>query len=228
MWKRICSLIITFGLFVVLAACGAETPKDEKKPPNANDLLESDEVSAFVGEWICLKKNSCNDKGIILSISQKQGKLNAIRDMESNTPSGSKITFSVDVPTENSFYSSDTRATYTLDGEVLIEAFDNEKTNYYTATGELSENICQFIFCSEKSGDLSYCELHDSENKRYESLTDSNKSTIGYYIKSRYEYYDSINSGYSGDKYSNTIMQEAADRYGITEEHAYIIWANYY
>lgn len=221
MRKYFCLFLI---LITLLAFCGCYSQNKN----NSSSTNKPIETSVFVGEWICLSKNSCNNKKIILTITQENEQLNIIRDMESKSKYGSKITFSVDVPTENSFHSSNTNGTYTLENGVLTEAFDDGKANYYSATGELLSNICKFAFCSDECGDLTYCDLHDTESKRYNSLTDSNKKTIGYYIKGRYEHYDNINGGYAGDKYSNTIMQEAANKYGITSQQAYIIWSNYY
>lgn len=63
---------------------------------------------------------------------------------------------------------------------------------------------------------------------KYYTLTNSEKKAICNYIQNRYDYYDSVNGGYAGDKYSDIIMQEAAKKYGITEEQAYIIWMNMY
>lgn len=59
-------------------------------------------------------------------------------------------------------------------------------------------------------------------------LTDSEKRAICRFIEQRYEHYDENNGNYSGDKYSDIIMQEAADKYGITAEEAYTIWTKYY
>ena len=236
MIKRIGLIFVSLSLTIILTAC--KTTKDlllqEKEldtlSPGVSEVTEtdSDEKCVFVGEWICLSKNSCNGKKIVLTITQENGQLNVIRDMESYSSSGSKIDFSVDVPTGNTFYSSNTKGTYTLANGVLTESFDNDRANYYTVTGELPTNICKFTFCYEECGDMTYCGLHDTDTKRYNSLTDSNKKTIGYYIKARYEYYDEINGGYAGDKYSDAIMQEAANKYGITAQQAYIIWMNYY
>ncbi len=224
--KKVFMFVLVIMLLFTFCSCSSSQNTNSDR--NTKDTVEEIEKSVFVGEWICLSKNSCNNKNIILTITQENGQLNIIRDMESNTKYGSKITFSVDVPTENSFHSSHTKGTYTLENGVLTEAFADGKANYYTVTGELSTNICKFAFCSDECGDLLYCELHDTENKRYNSLTDSNKKTIGYYIQSRYDHYDDISGGYAGDKYSNIIMQEAANKYGISSQQAYIIWSNYY
>ncbi|MBR4723449.1 MAG: hypothetical protein IK072_01780, partial [Clostridia bacterium] len=63
---------------------------------------------------------------------------------------------------------------------------------------------------------------------KYNSLTNSEKKAICDYIQSRYDYYDSISGGYAGDKYSNKIWQEAAKKYGLTEDQISIIWMNMY
>jgi len=59
-------------------------------------------------------------------------------------------------------------------------------------------------------------------------ITGSKKRKICQFIKERYAYYDNLYGGYSGDRFSDTIMQEAADKYGITEQEAFIIWCNMY
>ncbi len=224
--KTFILLLALCVLTILMCSCDVAPSSTEKN--NVSEQSEITVKSIFVGEWKCLKDNSCNNMDITLSITQENGELNIVRDMQSSSPSGSKITFCVDVPDGNSFYSSHTKGTYELTNGVLQESFDNGKTNYYSVTGELSTNICEFPFCSNECGDLMYCETHNTTDKRYGSLTDSNKKSICYYIEGRYDYYDSINNGYAGDKYSDKIMQEAASKYGITSEQAYIIWMNYY
>lgn len=80
---------------------------------------------------------------------------------------------------------------------------------------------------SEDNQSSTHNKAKSSENK-YNSLTNSEKKAIGNYIQSRYDYYDRLNGGYSGDKYSDTIMQEAANKYGLTVSQIKIIWMNYY
>lgn len=215
-------LAIFVVIFVLFSGCSAN---EKTSPTESTDTCVT---SQFVGEWICLSENSCNGKKIVLTISQNNNQLNIVRDMESGSSSGSKIIFTVDVPNENSFSSSNTNATYALNDNILTEEFKDGKTNYYSATGELSTNICHFPFCSSPCGDTLYCELHSTEEERYNCLSDGNKKSIGYYIQGRYDYYDTLNSGYSGDKYSDTIMQEAADKYGLSIDHIKIIWMNFY
>ncbi len=215
-------LIVGYIIIMLLMLCGCSLSGEQKSEQGSNGGIKESE---FVGEWICLSKNSCNNKKIILTITQDGERLNIVRDMESQSFSGSKITFSVELPNGNTFYSSHTKGSYTLDNGVLTEAFDNDRANYYSVTGELANNICKFAFCYDECGDASYCALHDTENKRYNSLTDSDKKTIRYYINGRYDFYDNKEGGYAGDTYSNTIMSEAAQKYGITQQQAYIIWS---
>ena len=67
-----------------------------------------------------------------------------------------------------------------------------------------------------------------SKEKEYNSLTKSEKKEICNYIQERYNYYDAINGGKSGNKYSDIIMQEAADKYNLSVTQIGIIWANLY
>lgn len=230
--KKAFIFILALLLTLNLCAC-SNTSKQDNNTPNQmseSNVSESIQVpdSAFVGKWICRRENSCNNMEIILTITQENGKLNIIRDMESGKSSGSKISFSVDVPTGDSFKSSNTNGTYKLSNGILTESFNGGKVNYYSSTGNLSIQICQFPFCSDECGNSTYCTKHDTEEERYESLSDSQKKSIGYFIDGRYDYYDGLNGGYAGDKYSDTIMKEAADKFGLTVEHINIIWLKFY
>lgn len=228
--KKVILLFLAALMVLSLCSCSESNAKQENetdKPTPTTDLTQVPE-SDFVGTWICLRENSCNNMEIVLTITQENSTLNIVRDMESGKSSGSKITFTVDVPTGDSFKSSNTNGTYKLSNGILTESFDGGKVNYYSSTGNLDVKICHFPFCSDECGDLNYCSKHDTESERYDSLSDSQKKSIGYFIKGRYDHYDKENGGYAGDKYSDTIMKEAADKYGLTVEHINIIWMKFY
>ena len=63
---------------------------------------------------------------------------------------------------------------------------------------------------------------------RYNSLTNKDKLLICDYIQDRYDYYDELEGGYAGDKYSDTIWEEAAAKYGLTTQQISLIWGNLY
>lgn len=230
MMKKVILLFLASLMVLSLCSCSESNTKQDNETDKATPTTDLTQVpeSDFVGTWICLRENSCNNMEIILTITQENGTLNIVRDMESGNSSGSKITFTVDVPTGYSFKSSNTNGTYKLSNGILTESFDGGKVNYYSSTGSLDVKICHFPFCSDECGDSSYCSKHDTESERYDSLSDSQKKSIGYFIKGRYDYYDEQNGGYAGDKYSDTIMREAADKYGLTVEHLNIIWMKFY
>ena len=56
----------------------------------------------------------------------------------------------------------------------------------------------------------------------------SDKKKICEYIQSQYDYYDSLNGGYAGDKYTDIIWQEAMNKYGLTSSQLDVIWMNGY
>jgi len=59
--------------------------------------------------------------------------------------------------------------------------------------------------------------------------TDRNRTIeveIKKYVQSRYDHYDNIAGGYSGDKYTNTIFQETATKFGITKEEVEMVWVD--
>lgn len=62
----------------------------------------------------------------------------------------------------------------------------------------------------------------------YSDLTKSQMLTIIRWIENRYEYYDSIEGKYLGDKYTQTIFNEAADRYNKTSAEISKIWDKSY
>ena len=62
----------------------------------------------------------------------------------------------------------------------------------------------------------------------YSDLTKSQMLTIIRWIENRYEYYASIEGKYSGDKYTQTIFNEAADRYNKTSAEISKIWDKSY
>lgn len=96
-------------------------------------------------------------------------------------------------------------------------------------SGELANEIHAFVAKIIPSG-VSQENHNEAENKedKYSGLTNKEKKEICSYIESRYEYYDNLNGGYSGDKYSDTIMEEAAQKYGLTVTQIEIIWMNMY
>lgn len=96
-------------------------------------------------------------------------------------------------------------------------------------SGELADEIHAFVDKIVPSG-ISQEQHNEAERKedKYNSLTNKEKKEICGYIESRYEYYDKLNGGYSGDKYSDIIMEEAAKKYGLTVTHIEIIWMKMY
>ncbi len=63
---------------------------------------------------------------------------------------------------------------------------------------------------------------------KVDSLTDSEKLSICYYIQSYYSYYDLLSGGNSGDKYSDAIWKKAAKKYDLSEDDISIVWSNGY
>ncbi|MBR6619898.1 MAG: hypothetical protein IKK85_06110 [Clostridia bacterium] len=100
----------------------------------------------------------------------------------------------------------------------------NSETNYETTT---SSTITTEHTTERKESTTKKYTTYTTKDK-YSSLTNSDKKAICEYIESRYDYYDSIYGGYSGDTYSDTIMKEAANRYGLTVNQIEIIWMNMY
>lgn len=110
--------------------------------------------------------------------------------------------------------------------EQAIEYAEKIDPNY---SGELADEIHAFVksIVPVAVSPEKYEAAKKKEDK-YSSLTNSEKKKICEYIESRYEYYDNLNGGYAGDKYSDTIMEEAAKKYGLTVTQIEIIWMKMY
>lgn len=125
------------------------------------------------------------------------------------------------------------------------KAFD---LTYSEGLGSVS-NDWDFEYCVKTSNNSYYCtdtldfgdeyfkindkEYYDTSFKvaygtasNYDLLTSSDKQSIREYIQGRYDYYDSQAGGYSGDKYSDEIWKDVAEKWGITEQQVTLIWAN--
>lgn len=74
----------------------------------------------------------------------------------------------------------------------------------------------------------SYSSMSDTEYKPYGILTKYQKYLIGNYIQKQYDYYDSKEGKYTGDKYTKTIFNAAMIIYGKTYDEINDAWANYY
>lgn len=98
-------------------------------------------------------------------------------------------------------------------------------------SSEIQEEVYKILSknqTSSKSDRKSDYEEANSEEQRYNALTNADKKEICDYIDSRYAYYDSLENGYSGDKYSDIIWEEAAKKFKLTTTHISIIWMNKY
>lgn len=98
-----------------------------------------------------------------------------------------------------------------------------------TTTNTTTSKVTNTTYtATTKKSTYAYNYTTSKSQDKYSSLTNSEKKAICEYIEGRYEYYDNINGGYAGDKYSDRIMQEAATRYGLTTTQIEIIWMNMY
>lgn len=52
----------------------------------------------------------------------------------------------------------------------------------------------------------------------------SNDEAVWQYCQDRWKYYDSLENGYSGDKHTQDVFNDAASRFGISTSEAKRIW----
>lgn len=98
-----------------------------------------------------------------------------------------------------------------------------------------------FTSCSSKTEDwkdedASYIgsedfkeDIDDISDDVYEKANDSKKYTnkeeeIWKYCMDRWEYYDELEGGYSGDKYTEEVFDDAGEKFGISDSEAERIW----
>ncbi len=62
---------------------------------------------------------------------------------------------------------------------------------------------------------------------KYDLLTADEKKEICKYIQDQYDYYDKKEGKNTGDKYSDEIWKDVANKWGISEIEVSIIWQNY-
>ena len=151
------------------------------------------------------------------------------------------------------YYSQAKKAYENYEAEDIVTNYDKAQSLYievlqYTReidpnySGELSDEIQSFLIqvnsphqndsktqesakANENITNTDIPEANQQNSERsYQTIPNSEKKQICTFIKSRYKYFDEIEGGYSGDKYSDTIMKEAADIYKLSEEDIKIIW----
>lgn len=65
-----------------------------------------------------------------------------------------------------------------------------------------------------------------SSQEKYDAMSIVDKAQVIKYIYDQYDYYDAIDGKNTGDKYSETIWKDAAAKFGISNYHIDLIWAN--
>lgn len=214
--KRFICIILVSVLCVVLCSCGKtkdyNISETEKTESQSNYEIIGTGSKEFIFTVI-----GTDEKSITYSIkTDKQTVAEAL--IENNLIIGKQGTLGYVINTVNG-----EELNYQKDGSYWAFLINNE----YAATtidNTIIIDDTEYILKAEKDETFKPSEAVD----KYYTLTNSDKKAICNYIQDRYDYYDGVNGGYAGDKYSDTIMQEAAKKYGITGEQAYIIWMNMY
>lgn len=80
-----------------------------------------------------------------------------------------------------------------------------------------------------------YCLLYGGEyvyspisEKKYSDLHTKEKKCICDWIQGQYDKYDAIEGKYSGDKYSDSIFQDAEELFGLSHDELSVIWMKQY
>lgn len=71
-----------------------------------------------------------------------------------------------------------------------------------------------------------WADEHEEKVEHKEKISDGKRIEIKNWITQRYDYYDELEGRYCGDKYTKTIFNEAATKFGFTYEEIYNIWCD--
>lgn len=66
----------------------------------------------------------------------------------------------------------------------------------------------------------------ETEEEKFNKLSWKDKKEIFDYINSRYDYYDKVEGGYAGDKYTKKIWEETSRKFGIPSRYVDEIWSD--
>ena len=103
----------------------------------------------------------------------------------------------------------------------FFEIINEKDISYLNIKDIASENTSYVKIDSESS-------IYSIYNSMYISLSKIQKLTVIDWIEKRYEYYDTIDGEYSGDKYTKEIFNEASELFNKTYDEIDAIWAESY
>lgn len=126
---------------------------------------------------------------------------------------------------------------------VLNAMYHYHNANFYEAIGKIDmaknemKNISPFYNGLMYEEIINYgtkffetIEIWEQENlqkiKHKELINNEKRQEIKDWIENRYNYYDKLEGKYCGDKYTNTIFNEASEKYGFTYQEISNIWAD--
>ncbi len=91
-------------------------------------------------------------------------------------------------------------------------------------TGELSGEIIPFITSLLGASWSDQYKIASEQEKNYLELNKIEKEEIKNYIQDQFNHYDARDGKYTGDKYSDVIMADAAAKFGLSELQVNYIW----
>lgn len=214
--KKICCLMLCFCLIFVFCSCG-KTNDSNISEIEKTETQSNFEIIGTGSKQFLFTVIGTDEKSVTYTIkTDKQTVAEAL--VENNLIVGEHSSYGFAINTVNG-----EELNHQKDGGYWAFLINNEYAATTIDDTTIIDNT-EYTLIAEKDETFKPSETVD----KYYTLTNSEKKAICNYIQDRYDYYDSANGGYAGDKYSDTIMREAAKKYGITEEQAYIIWMNMY
>ena len=107
-----------------------------------------------------------------------------------------------------------------------VEILD-ENTIQYASSRAYKENSDQDAAAINRVNTVHTSTGSSSTASAYDLLTIDEKKEICKYIQNQYDYYDKKEGTYTGDKYSDKIWKDVANKWGISEVEVSIIWQKY-
>lgn len=214
--KRGISLLATILIMLFLVACGVENNQESNPPEGANYTAdEQSAINHFATLYEAVKKDTSGTYSEIKFGTDAYAAIVSIEKLyKANTQSQiiTQIYYYAEVISciETSSISG---SKYYEQGMVYAKQIDQSYDGPYAD---------EIIRLAKK-----YTSNSNESSKSALTMTTSEKADVKAFINARYEYYDKINGGYAGDKYTDQIWKETAEKFGISIADVDIIWSEH-
>ncbi len=221
--NRIIALLLLLFMFLSLSACG--TTSIEPMDQSLNEVTPNVETSKYTAD-----EQAAMDYFIILNEAVKADTTGTYSNINYGTDA-----YAAMVKIENLYKSNKNNYIikqiyyYTEVISCISTASILSESKYYDQGLVYAKQIdlsYEGPFADEIIGLAKkyVTESNSVSEKNALTMSASEKEEVIKFINERYDYYDKINGGYAGDKYTEIIWKETAEKFGITTTDVDMIW----